>query len=532
MCGIFAYIECGDEISHSTLCKSSFLQQHRGPDNTVNAWVSNEVFFSFHRLSINDLSNNGNQPIFHPQDNNIICMCNGEIYNYYQLVQEYKLDVYSSSDCEVIVHLYKRFGIAKTIDLLDGVFAFVLYDKNKDKFFAARDPFGVRPLFTLTSDTTGNIIAFSSEAKPLLNLPGTVKIFPPGSWLEYGSKCVTYFKYDNIPKFILGKKTLKNIFVNSVTKRLLSDRPIGCLLSGGLDSSLVAGILAKELRKKNEYLTTFSIGMKGATDLHYAKIVANHIKSKHHHVEFTPQEGLDAIKQVIYSLESYDITTVRASVGMYLISKYINQKTNIKVVFSGEGSDEVCQGYIYFHKAPSNREGAMESIRLIKDLHMFDVLRSDRTIAAHGLEARVPFLDKEFVTAYLGLDDNLKAPLNNIEKYYLRELFKDDKIIPNEILWRPKEAFSDGVSGLKKSWYQIIQDHVNTLVTDYDFNYGRLKYKHNTPRIKEAYYYRKIFDSFFSCKHKDADKLIDYYWLPKWSNTVDPSARVLNHYKQ
>lgn len=311
----------------------------------------------------------------------------------------------------------------------------------------------------------------------------------------------------------------------AVSKRLMGEREVGCLLSGGLDSSLVTALACKISFKK---IKTFSIGMEGSTDLKYARIAAKHLNTEHHEVVFTPNEGLNAISRVIYALESYDITTVRASVGMFLLSEYIRKNTDTTVILSGEGSDEICQGYIYFHKASTPEDSHKESCRLIDDLYMYDVLRSDRTTAAHGLEIRVPFLDSEFVNRYMKCPIGTKRPFDGCEKYLLRSAFDRDNLLPTEILWRPKEAFSDGVSSTTKSWYKIIQEHCETLVSDEQLSNAKDIYTHNTPTTKESYWYRSIFEEYFPGR----SDIIPYFWMPKWSNTTDPSARSLTHYVQ
>jgi asparagine synthase (glutamine-hydrolysing) len=295
----------------------------------------------------------------------------------------------------------------------------------------------------------------------------------------------------------------------------MSDRPMGCLLSGGLDSSLVASILVKFLGGKN--VRTYSIGMQGSTDLYYAKKVANFLGTDHHEVLFTPEEGFAVIPEVIRTLGSYDITTIRASVGMYLLSKYISENTTDKVIFSGEGSDEVLEGYLYFHNAPTPKEGEDESVRLIRNLHLYDVLRADRCISTNGLEPRVPFLDRKFVDVTLSLSEDQKKPSSGFEKYILRKAFTG--YLPDDVLWRRKEGFSDGVSSVKKSWYNYIQEFIEPIIPDYLFN-------PNFPS-KEAMYYKMIFDNIFPNYKLDVT-----YWMPKWSNTNDPSGRLIQAYDE
>ena len=305
----------------------------------------------------------------------------------------------------------------------------------------------------------------------------------------------------------------------------MSERPVGCLLSGGLDSSLITALVAKHFKKED--LCTFSIGFEGSEDLKYAKIVADHLNTRHFEYIVTEQMMIQSIEDVIRDIETYDITTIRASTPMYLLSKYIKNNTDITVLFSGEGSDEASGSYMYFHNAPDSNSFNKETVRLLKDLQYFDVLRSDKSTASNGLEVRVPFLDKEFLQYYMQIDPDLKIPNGKIEKYLLRKAF-DNGLLPDEILWRSKEAFSDGVSSKKKSWFEILQCHINNIITDEEFEESASKYKHNPPKLKEALYYRRIFDKHFS----NRDSIIPYYWLPKWNGEInDPSARILNSYK-
>lgn len=529
MCGIYAYLGSGQDLE--SIKQLANKTSCRGPDVTTYEKISDNVFFGFHRLCICDRSENGNQPMKHPRDSNITLICNGEIYNYEFLVHNFNIKTRSKSDCEIVLHLYKLFGIGTMMELIDGDFAFVLHDKNTKTTYAGRDRFGVRPLFYGTDEEKG--VYFSSEIKALPNTCIDVQHVKPGHlWCSNAADKFINLLSKKYPLVESSNTSIDEISAEiyqylstSVKKRLMGDREIGCLLSGGLDSSLVTALACKHSNMK---IKTFSIGMKGSTDLKYAQIAAKHLGTEHHEVIFAPEEGLEAIPDVIYALESYDITTVRASVGMFLVSKYIKNNTDVKVILSGEGSDEIAQGYIYFHKAPSAKDAHEESCRLITDLYMYDVLRSDRTTAAHGLEIRVPFLDSEFVRRYMAIKSNLKQPLERCEKYTLRRAFDRDNLLPNEILWRPKEAFSDGVSGLRLSWFQIIQNHCETIVSDEQLANAYKVYSHNTPHTKEAYWYRTIFESYFSGR----SNLIPYFWMPKWSNTSDPSARSLSHYVQ
>ena len=337
-----------------------------------------------------------------------------------------------------------------------------------------------------------------------------------------------YYNLNNVPCLNQNKNVLKLLLTQAVKDRLLSDRPIGCLLSGGLDSSIITAILCKLLG--NDNVRTYSIGMKGSLDLQYARKVADHLKTKHTEVLFTPEEGLSVIPKVIYALETFDITTVRASVGMYLLGKYISEHTTDKVIFSGEGSDELMCGYVYFHNAPNAFEAHNESKRLITELYRYDCLRADRCISSHGLELRVPFLDRQVLNFCVGSHGALKMPMNGIEKQMLRELFEDD--LPEEVAWRRKDGFSDGVSSLQKSWYEYINEFVETQVSDTEYFNEVSKEFYNGFWInsisKEAYYYKKIYNSMFPFYPNP----IDHYWMPKWSGELtNPSGRVLKAFK-
>ncbi|MDB4726446.1 asparagine synthase-related protein, partial [bacterium] len=479
-----------------------------------------------------DTSNTGNQP-FVSDDSKIVLVANAEIYNHNALKLKYKLKTKSGSDCEVILRLYEKLkDFSKVLYELDGVYSIVLMDSNTNSIYAARDPFGIRPLFIGYNTLNGNIIdiGLSSELKGLINLFNFNTPVPPNSnWsILSPHKFNTTLKYlynfhmiKQSASYEEAKHVIKALLSYSVKKRLMGNRSIGCFLSGGLDSSLVAALVCKELKTQ---VNTYSIGLKGSTDLKYAKQVADYIGSKHHEIIFTEQEGIAAIDHVIYSQETFDITTVRAGVPMWLLSQYISKYTKDVIIFTGEGSDELFQGYIYFHKAPNDTEAKQESIRLLKNLYLFDVLRCDRTTAAHGLEVRVPILDLKLVDYCLNLDDSYLRPIKGIEKYILRDAFKYDKLIPDSVLWRPKEAFSDGVSGVENSWYKIIQKYVDTKI-----NASKLSnnFSHIPAKTKEGYYYRKIFNGYF---HNKNSHIIPYYWMPKWSNTDDPSARTLEWY--
>jgi len=539
MCGIFSFISDNKEsiVSNYNVNYNNFIKlKNRGPDNT-KCLILNNITLGFHRLCINDLSDSGNQPMKYKD---YYLICNGEIFNHKELIKKYNFKTNSTSDCEVILHLYhyllNEYKIKKKSEIiniicndLDGEFAFILYDSNINVSYIARDPYGVRPLFIGTNDYNNNKhFIFSSELKGMNNLVNNVKQFEPGSYMIISDDLSFYknkyhlIKYNNKQylNYTEQTKNLNKIFREAVYKRMMSDKEICSLLSGGLDSSLVASIVSEKLGPNK--LKTFAIGLKGSPDLKYAKIVAEHIKSIHYSVELTEKEFLEAIETVIYAIESYDTTTVRASVGNYLVSKYIKENTNCKVVFNGDYADEVCGGYKYFKNSPSNKDFHNECIRLINNIHYFDCLRSDRSISNNGLEARVPFADKEFVNYYLSISPELRKSNNKIEKYMLRKAFEKDNLLPYSILWRQKEAFSDGVTSETRSWHTIIQEFVDTQISDEYFEENKNKYTYNTPVLKESFYYREIFKKYYD----NFDTIIPYFWMPKWcENTNDPSAR-------
>ena len=428
MCGIFAILNANDNTltSFSNLSYSFDKGKPRGPEFSILNHYNN-LHIGFHRLAINGLNTKSNQPF---DINNIILVCNGEIYNFKELAEDNSITLTTDSDCEIILHLYQKYGIEFTLSILDGVFAFVLYDKNINKVIVGRDPYGVRPLYYFNEN---NIISFASELKvlyPLLLRKKNINHFPPGSFMildNSNSKNynLSYKKYTSFPcsniKYLnrasLYYKIIDNL-ESAVKKRVsgTTERPIGCLLSGGLDSSIITSIVCNLIGPSN--VKTFAIGLEGSPDLLSAQKVATYLGTNHTNVIVTEKEMLEAIDPTIYQIESNDITTIRASVPMFLLSKYIRDNTDIKVIFSGEGSDEASGSYLYFHKAPNPREFEEETLRLLKDVRMFDVLRADKTTAGNGLELRVPYFDKEFLNYYMGIDPKL------IEQF--RERYGDD----------------------------------------------------------------------------------------------------------
>jgi asparagine synthase (glutamine-hydrolysing) len=530
MCGITVYISKKNEEDDRKLS----LIDHRGPDFTIiHKFKFKNMYFklAFHRLSIIDL-NNGYQPFIYKDDKSkreLYLLCNGEIYNYKNLIKKYNLN--TQSDCHVILDLYLIHGdIEKTVKELDGEFAFILIEikNNLVSIIAVRDRFGIRPLFYHSEESN---LYFSSELKGLpfdgkgqQIQPRLIYTFNENS--EFTTK--SYYTIgknidDNInTDYNILLEKIKKTLIESVKDRMQTERPLGSLLSGGLDSSLISGIAADILKNKGERLHTFSIGLEESSpDIQYARKVAKYINSIHHEIIIPVEEWINNLKNVIRQIETYDITTIRASTGQYLISKWINENTDIKVILNGDGSDELTGGYLYFYNSPDEDSFHKEILRLLNEIHNYDVLRVDRGISSHGLESRVPFLSHKFVDTYLSIDKALRVPKKKkrIEKYLLRQAFEDSKLIPSEVLWRQKEAFSDGVSNNKKSWYEYIQDYIETIITDDEFS------KHNNFPSKESYYYYKIFNEIYPNSELQLN-----YWLPKWTDEHgnDPSARKLS----
>lgn len=596
MCGIWGYISLKDK--HDVLkLFSSFMQvQKRGPDRSdfkaINEFI--KVYLGFHRLAIMDRSTYGDQPftLELKTDSNesslsthrsIYAICNGEIYNFRELIEENKFgsSLKSHSDCEFIPLMYAKYGFEDMLKKLRGEFAICVMDidhiNEKISISLGRDQTAVRPIF-IGNDDDG--IAFGSILKGIVDIVSpksirqvkraefiTINLSKNQNDIKYEIISKIYHKLDELgvdlrfkpkgqiqisgtdEKVMFNQKDIpssvfniiRSKFIEAVECRLESDRPIGALLSGGLDSSLVVSIAAAHLRKSGRILKTFSIGIPGSTDREYAEMVAKHCGTEHKHIEFSEEKFLDAIPEVVQAIESYDTTSVRASVGQYLISKWIKQNTDIRVLLIGDGSDELCSGYMYFHNAPDAYTSHKENVRLVEDIQYYDALRADRCIAYNGIEARVPFLDHQFVDLYLSLPYEYRVPLQEggtgrkIEKWLLRKSF-DVKhnvdyvlspYLPSAVLWRKKEAFSDGVSSKQKSWYQIIQENVEKLYDETNFKDPDVNI-HLKPLTKEALHYRRLFNNYF---HPKASGVIPYYWMPKWSgNITDPSARVLKVY--
>jgi asparagine synthase (glutamine-hydrolysing) len=540
---------------------------HRGPDNSIflndrHFSKNYACFWGFHRLAINGQTPESNQPFF---IKNCRLICNGEIYNFRNLIKEFGLEeeYKSQSDCEIIIHLYKKIGIRDMLRRLDGVFAFVLHDYETETTYVARDPVGVRSLFISGHDYTySNAMIVSSELKGINEcFRPNAKQFPPGCYAVYSK---TNFDTANTPFFnfysyyenvyitqnsaagATGQveriynyptvedteenicKNIATLFEDAVVKRLMSERKVGALLSGGLDSSSVVAIMCRHMPAKD--LNTYSIGLKGSTDLVWARKVADYLGTNHHEVCLTEEEFLGAIQETIQQIESYDTTSVRASVPNYLVSKYIAATTEDCVIYCGDMSDEIFGSYRGFMKAQTEEDFKRENERMVRDVCYFDLLRSDKSISGAGLEARVPFADKKFLQYVMGIPPRYKMFDDaRIEKYIFRKAF--DGLLPDDILWRRKEAFSDGVSGHERSWFQIIRDYIDTKVTNEEYNKYKefIEYTHvcNAPYDKESFYYRTIFEKFYP----GCEKTIPYFWRHPFCEEKDPSARLLTCYK-
>lgn len=592
MCGIFALLN-NISIPKKVIEDEFNKGQHRGPEFSILKSIMIKADFGFHRLAINGLNDKSNQPII---INDIAVICNGEIYNYTELYKNMNIDPETDSDCEVIIHMYKFYGIEQTLQMLDGVFSFILVDyrlSNKDaKIYVARDPFGVRPLYELYNQNSSpgleNIFGFASELKQLTEIRNKlnestkdhvnyqISQFQPGSYSEYtlGFKVNPEWKmvYKNRIYHRIGftsnikaneeedeyselEKALKTVQVYlqaAVNKRCsTTERPVACLLSGGLDSSLITALV-------NEYnnihglptVETYSIGLEDSEDLKYARTVADYLGTKHTEIILSEEDFLNAIPEVIKDIESYDTTTVRASIGNWLLGKFIAKVSDAKVIFNGDGSDELTAGYLYMNYSPDWIESDKECRRLLGDIYMYDVLRSDKSISSHGLEPRTPFLDRTWVQQYMSIPLHLRysSKEDYVEKKLLRTAFSPmyfkningDPLLPAEILWRKKEAFSDGVSKKKRSLYQIIQEFTKKNMGLDEENDGPDYYSglcqtdvamshvkdHLIPTTSEQYYYRQLFES----NYKGMGKIVPYFWMPKYVDAKDASARSLTIY--
>jgi len=554
MCGILARLRTKAYLANTQDNSDTFKDQleklkARGPEGSqileLNASLSS-LKLGFTRLAINGLTNAGMQPYMQSP---FTWICNGEIYNSKDLEKSLALGV-TGSDCECIGDLYMRHrdDLAAFARALDGVFAIILYDRDRNQLIVTRDPFGIRPLYCATLETN-DALEFASEIKAIGKGYNSIKAFPPGTIRAYDcstTEVLHDIQYHSVgwitnPQFHPSNPTafqdacvaLRFALEESVRKRLLTDRPVAALLSGGLDSSLIASLLQKNFKQLGKPpLRTFSIGFEGSSDVAHARMVADWIQSDHTEIIMTPDEFFEAIPEVIKAIESYDTTTVRASTGNYLIAKKIRELTECKVVFNGDGSDELFGGYLYFNNAPNDDAFHAETERLLKDLHYFDVLRSDRSISANGLEARTPFLDKQFVSVVRSIHPSFLRPKvgGQVEKEILRCAFDDGVTLPIKVLWRRKEAFSDGVSTPEKAWFQEIQDRLESSVQMNWKNNDPLVYQnHLVPSTGEEYYYWFYFVANYGIAALKT--MVPYRWMPKWCpGASDPSARTLPVY--
>jgi asparagine synthase (glutamine-hydrolysing) len=540
MCGIFIYLKkqnYASTVSKGQLYDAFMNIKARGPDRSSFIELSNYgVYLGFHRLAIMDTSLRGDQPFtFENEQKQIYVLCNGEIYNFQELCQKYSIKLSSESDCEIILHLYNLLGLDAMIRELEGEFSFCVCEINKMskevKLFVGRDQAGTRMLYITGSD---NEVVITSELKgsPFLNKGYEVAQFRPRHYLEISSEDNKVFDL-NSPKFTKwldfkeltttiwdfdeAKRLMRETLIKSVRSMTIGHRGFCCLLSGGLDSSLVAAILAEYCRENNIVLQTFSIGTETSTDRPFAEMVAKHIGSIHHHVYITDEESLATLDKIPRIIESIDITTNRATCLQYMIVDWISRNTEFKVVFCGDGSDEQNGSYKYFHNAPNPSAFHDECVRLVEDIHYFDGCRAGMAATSCGLEIRFPFLNKELLNLVFSIDPLIRMPKNRIEKFLLRDAFSETNYLPDEVLWRSKEAFSDSYSSSAKSWFEIIRDHVDTLYAD-----------KGTAVSKEALHYKLLFEKSFGPKVN----VTPYYWLPKWttSNIIEPSARVLDCY--
>ena len=521
MCSIMGY--CSRSAAFDVFMKGFEKTISRGPDDT-RVVQTGDGLLGFHRLAIMGLTPSGMQP-FKLGDSYVVC--NGEIYGFEKLKKELlgKYTFESDSDCEILLPMYQEYG-TDMFSMLDAEFACILYDGDKREFIAARDPIGIRPLY-YGYDKDGAVI-FASEAKNLVDLTDKIMPFPPGHYYK-GGQFICYCdiaKVDTVCRDDLETvcKSIHDKLVAGVEKRLVADAKVGFLLSGGLDSSLVCAIAAK---KSTEPIKTFAIGMsEDAIDLKYAKQVADYIGSDHTEVYMTPDEVLSSLEAVIQLLGTYDITTIRASMGMYLVCKAIHEQTDIRVLLTGEISDELF-GYKYTDFAPDARAFQEESQKRIHELHMYDVLRADRCISVNSLEARVPFGDLDFVKYVMAVDPELKLNTYGKGKYLLRHAFEQGGYLPDEILWREKAAFSDAVG---HSMVDYLKKYAQKQYTDAEFESRCKSYTHARPFTKESLLYREIFEKYYPGQ---AEMVADF-WMPnrEWEgcDVNDPSARVLSNY--
>jgi len=582
MCGIFALLNYEQKYPKDFVNTQFEKGKARGPDHSTMQKVDCKLTFGFHRLAINGLNAESNQPL---EKGNLMLICNGEIYNYKELyalmaADDPQVAPKTQSDCEVILWLYERYGIEQTLRMLDGVFAFALLDQRfqlgESALYIARDPYGVRPLYSIRQISTHpewfndeRTIGFASELKVLSGFTQNnyskyeaehfvAEHFAPGTYSKYiySNQVCSEWKplitnavyhsqaFGNTYESLDSDETRSQIIagiqrhlMSAVEKRCsATERPIACLLSGGLDSSLITALVS-EYRHKNGLgpVETYSIGLADSPDLKYAKMVADHLGTKHTEVILEERDFCEAIPRVIEAIESYDTTTVRASIGNFLLGEYIAKHSDAKVIFNGDGSDELTGGYLYMKCAPDAIEFDRECRRLLTDIHKFDVLRSDKSISSHGLEPRTPFLDREWTQFYLSISPAIRrGAQTDPEKYLLRTAFSNDhyrpasrldSLLPDEVLWRKKEAFSDGVSCESRSLYVILQEYSKQKV-NYDSNckIRAIMFSKNCPQTSEQLYYRTTFES---CYPGFGD-VVPYFWMPKYVEATDASARTIH----
>ena len=559
MCGIVAIFNVKEqtpELRTKALGMSKKIR-HRGPDWS-GIHCSGSAILAHERLSIVD-PESGGQPLFSPDGKQVLAV-NGEIYNHKKIRERYKgrYDFQTGSDCEVILALYREKGV-NFLEDLNGIFAFALYDEEQDAFLIARDHIGVIPLY-IGYNADGKVFV-ASELKALEGECERYEPFLPGHY--YWSKDPgmkrwykrDWMEYDNVKDNTASSDAIRKSLCAAVKRQMMSDVPYGVLLSGGLDSSVISAITESYAERRIETdsrsrawwprLHSFAVGLKGAPDLVKARLVADHIGTVHHEINYTIQEGLDALRDVIYFIETYDITTVRASVPMYLLARVI-KSMGIKMVLSGEGADEIFGGYLYFHKAPSAEEFHKETVRKLSKLHLYDCLRANKSLSAWGVEGRVPFLDKEFLDVAMRTNPKAKMcsvlpasrsgeadPKASIEKRIVREAFED--MLPEEVAWRQKEQFSDGVG---YSWIDTLKKITSEAVTDEQMAHAEERFPINTPLCKEEYYYRSIFEEHFpsesaarSVPHEASvacSTAVALEWDEAWKNMNDPSGRAVS----
>jgi asparagine synthase (glutamine-hydrolysing) len=589
MCGIFSLLNVNSQFSLYDIENEFNRGKGRGPEHSSLSKIGIKIHFGFHRLAINGLNDESNQPITYKE---ISLICNGEIYNYralYEMMPDVTPE--TDSDCEVIIHLYRKYGIEYTLQILDGVFSFILLDTNiyekHSKLFVARDPYGVRPLYILRplypiTYEYDQLYGFASELKMLnwfcqsKNMESsdsvmmdekqyTIEPFQPGTYSLYtlSSKVHSEWRFKvSVPYHtmafsmiqpcpVIDDKRLIDIYLNiqthlvaAVEKRCqCTERPIACLLSGGLDSSIITALVVDYHRKRgfNGMIETYSIGLADSEDLKYAKMVAEYLGTNHCEIVVSEEDFMNAIPEVIYAIESYDTTTVRASIGNYLIGKYIREHSEAKVIFNGDGADELMGGYLYMNLAENEMEFDRECRRLLRDIHLYDVLRSDKCISTHGLEPRTPYLDRGFVQYYLSIPASVRfhGMKGEMEKYLVRNAFSwymfkswDAKpLLPEKILFRKKEAFSDGVSGRKRSLYEILgelcEKKMEEIMTD-EIREVLEGIEWNVPKTAEQMYYRILYEE----GYRDMGEIVPYFWMPKYieGGAKDASARTLEMY--